>query len=180
MADYETLFPGRFLKSVDLAERDATVTIKTVVGEEIDGKQKVIITFEGTKKQFVCNRTNAEAIRLIHGRELNDWLGKRITLGRVMMKDPFGGDDAPDIGALRVKGSPDLAQAITAEVKRGRKTLKISVKPTGGKPATAKPATNGKVAAPAKPAASSEPTDEEKEQILENERASAAADGLPS
>lgn len=173
MADYETLFPGRFLKSADLAERDATVTIKTVVGEEIDGKLKVLISFEGTKKQFVCNRTNAEAIRLCHGRELNEWVGKRITLGRVMMKDPFGGDDAPEIGAIRVKGSPDLAQAISAEVKRGRKTLKISVRPTGGKPlAAAKP--NGKAAA------SSEPSEEEKAAILEKERAAAAADGFPT
>lgn len=174
MADYEALFPSRFLKSADLAERDATVAIKSVASEEIDGKDKVIMSFEGTKKQFVCNRTNAEAIRLMLGRDYTTWIGHRITLGRIMMKDPFGGDDAPDIGAIRVRGSPEIDKPMTAEVKRGRKTLKISVRPTGGgKPAAKAPAPgNGK--------ASGEPSEEEKAAILQREREQAATEGFPN
>lgn len=174
MADYETLFPGRFLKSADLAARDATVTIKSVAGEEIDGKDKVVISFEGTKKQWVCNRTGAEALKLMFGRETNGWLGKKVTLYRMMMKDPFGGDDAPEIGAVRVRGSPEIDKPMSAEVKRGRKTLKISVKPTGKAPA--KPAANGKPAT----AKSGEPSEEEKAAAIAAEHAQSASDGLPS
>lgn len=173
MADYETLFPGRFLKSADLAARDATVTIKSVVGEEIDGKDKVVISFEGTKKQWVCNRTGAEALKLMFGRETNGWLGKKVTLYRMMMKDPFGGDDAPEIGAIRVRGSPEIDKPMSAEVKRGRKTLKISVRPTGNGAAK----TNGNGKATTKPA---EPTEEEKAAAIAAEFRQSEEDGLPS
>lgn len=174
MADYETLFPGRFLKSADLAARDATVTIKAVVGEEIDGKDKVVISFEGTKKQWVCNRTGAEALKLMFGRETNGWLGKKVTLYRMMMKDPFGGDDAPEIGAIRVRGSPEIDKPMSADVKRGRKTLKISVRPTGKPPAAAaKPNGtangNGQHAATTQTPAPSEPSPEDLAEIARRE-----------
>lgn len=172
--DYEVLFPGRFLKGADLAGKETTATIKSIVGEEIDGKVKAIIAFEGAKKQFVCNRTNAEAIRLILGRETNAWIGKRITLAGVTMKDPFGDGE---VCALRVVGSPDLTQPLSAEVKRGRKTLNIKVRPTGkpaakgnGKPAAAAPV------ASAQPTTNGEPSEEEKQAILAAELAQAEQD----
>jgi hypothetical protein len=116
------------------------------------------------------------------GRETNGWLGRKVTLYRMMMKDPFGGDDAPEIGAIRVRGSPEIDKPMTAEVKRGRKTLKISVRPTGT-PAAAK--SNGKPAATPAPSsptatASSEPTEEEKAAIAAAEFEAAKADGLPT
>jgi hypothetical protein len=166
--DYEELFPGRFLKAADLKGQAATVAIKSVVGEEIDGKDKCLVSFEGAKKQLVCNRTNAEAIKLMFGRNTDGWIGKRVTLFPVQIKDPFGDGDTI---ALRVVGSPEIDKPMSAEVKRGRKTLKISVRPTG-KPA---PKSNGKPAA--KPA---EMTDEEKAAAVEQERQQAAREGFPT
>lgn len=173
--DYETLFPGRFLKGADL-KGETTAEIKSIVGEEIDGKFKAIISFVGAKKQFVCNRTNAEAIKLMLGRETNGWIGKRITLAGVKMADPFSSDGA-EVCALRVIGSPEIDKPMSAEVKRGRKTLNIRVRPTGkaapksgnGKPAGAvqKPAE----AAPAPSSPTPEMTDEEKAEILARENA---------
>jgi hypothetical protein len=178
--DYEVLFPGRFLKGADLAGKESTAEIKSIAGEEIDGKFKAIISFVGAKKQFVCNRTNAEAIRLCLGRETNNWIGKRITLAGVVMKDPFGDGE---ICALRVVGSPEISQPLTAEVKRGRKTLNIKVRPTGAKPAAKG---NGKVAGaaqapapsstPAPAPASSEPTEEEKQAAIAAEFAQSEQD----
>lgn len=169
--DYETLFPGRFIKAVDLKGKDVTLTIASIAAEEIDGKTKAVITFEGTKKQLVLNRTNAEAVKLMFGRETNDWLGKRITIYPATIQDAFGG--GADIPATRVRGSPDISKPASAAVQRGRKTLKVSVVPTG-KPA-AKPATNGKH--PPKPA---EPSAEEQAEIAANEFKQAADEGLPS
>lgn len=169
--DYEELFPGRFLKAADLKGQAATVAIKSVIGEEIDGKDKCIISFEGAKKTLVCNRTNAEAIKLMFGRNTDGWIGKRVTLFPVQIKDPFGDGDTI---ALRVIGSPEIEKTLSAEVKRGRKTLKISVKPTGKAPA--KPAANGKPAT----AKSGEPSEEEKAAAIAAEHAQSASDGLPS
>lgn len=161
--DYEILFPGRFIKSVDLKGRDVTLVIASVKAEEIEDKPKAILTFEGTKKAMVMNRTNAEAIKLMFGRETEQWLGKRITIFPAAMKDPFGDGE---ITAIRVRGSPDITEAKSATIQRGRKTLKVSVRPTGkgaapasnGKGATA-PAAASAPASPA-PAAGQEPPDD--------------------
>jgi hypothetical protein len=175
--DYETLFPGRFLKGVDL-KGPVTAVIKDTVGEEIDGKLKAVISFEGAKKQFVCNRTNAEAIRLMFGRDTTAWVGHRITLAAIEMPDPFSGGTAT-ITPLRVIGSPEIDKPMSAEVKRGRKTLKIAVKPTGTKPAAKNG--NGKPAGAAQTAPkASEPSEEEKQQILEQERRQADSEQEPS
>ncbi|MGH9811512.1 MAG: hypothetical protein ACRD4T_00100 [Candidatus Acidiferrales bacterium] len=143
MADYEELFPGRFLKSADLKGKPFTLTISSISTEEIDGKVKALVTFEGAKKQWVMNRTGAEAIKLMFGRDYDTWIGKRITIHPVMIKDPFGDGD---VGAIRVKGSPEIDKAASATVQRGRKTIRVAVVPTG-QAAAKQPAPNGNGAA---------------------------------
>lgn len=167
MADYETLYPGRFIRAADLKGKDVTMVIVGVVAEEIDGKAKAVMTFEGTKKSLVLNRTNAEAVRLMFGRETDDWLGKRVTIFPAVIKDPFGDGE---VGAIRVRGSPDIAKAAEATVQRGRKTIRVSVMPTG-RPAAA-PKGNGK--APPRP---TEMSAEEKAAAIAKEHA--MAEGEP-
>jgi hypothetical protein len=128
MSDYETLFPGRFLKAADFDGRDVTYTIRTVRAEAIEDKDKAILTFSEVKKSMVMNRTNAEAIKLMFGRETNDWVGRRVTFFPAGMADPFTGER---IIAIRVRGSPDIKAPASAIVKRGRKDIKVSVVPTG-------------------------------------------------
>jgi hypothetical protein len=137
---YEELFPSRFLRSVDLKGRDATVTIKAIKGEEIEEKMKAIVSFHETKRQWVLNRTNAEALKLMWGPECDDWLNKKVTLYPAAMKDPFGDGE---ITAIRVRGSPEITKAMNAVIQRGRKTIKVAVIPTGKKGAAsaAKPKT---------------------------------------
>lgn len=125
--DYEKLFPGRFLKSAEMDGRDWTLEIKGIRSEEIDGKPKAILSFNGTKKEVVMNRTNAEALKLMFGRETNDWIGKRVTLFPATIADPFNGGTTK---AIRVRGSPDISKPASAEVQRGRKTIKVQVVPT--------------------------------------------------
>ena len=145
-----------------------TLTITSIAAEEIDGKTKAVVTFDGTKKQLVLNRTNAEAVKLMFGRETNDWLGKRVTIYPATIQDAFGG--GADIPATRVRGSPDITKPMSASIQRGRKTLRVAVQPTG-KPAPKNG--NGK-------AAPKEPTEEEKAAIAAAEFAQADQDGLPT
>lgn len=126
--DYEKLFPGRFIKSVDLEGRDVTLEVKAVRSEEIDGKAKAVLSFQGTKKEMVMNRTNAEAIKLMFGRETDNWIGKKITVFPATIADPFNGGTTT---AIRVRGSPHISKAATATVQRGKKSIKVSVAPTG-------------------------------------------------
>lgn len=126
--DYETLFPGRFIKSVDLKGRDVTLTVRAIRAEDIDGKPKAIVTFDGTKKELVLNRTNAEAVKLMFGRETDNWLGKRLTIYPATIPDPFQGGSTT---AIRVRGSPDITKPASATIQRGRKSIKVSVVPTG-------------------------------------------------
>lgn len=137
--DYEKLFPGRFIKSADLDKRAVNLEIKAVRSEEIDGKAKAILSFRGTKKELVMNRTNAESIKLMFGRETDNWIGKRITVYPATIADPFNGGTT---SAIRVSGSPDISQPATATVQRGKKTIRVSVQPTrSGKPGNSAPST---------------------------------------
>jgi len=139
--DYEELFPGRFVKAADLKGRDVTLVIAGIRAEKIDDKMKAIMSFDGAGKELVLNRTNAEAVKLMFGRDTAAWIGRRLTIFPATIKDPFGDGE---VLALRVRGSPDIAKAMQAEVKRGRKTIRVAVAPTGQqqKPAQ-KPKQNG-------------------------------------
>lgn len=91
---YKLLYPSTYLSSADLLEKDVTLTIKRVVVEELrsegGSEDKPVVYFEetaakakstGTKeKRLVLNKTNATTIASIHGNEVDDWKGKRITL----------------------------------------------------------------------------------------------------
>ncbi len=167
--DYETLFPGRFIKSADLKGKDVNLVVRGVRAEKIDDKVKAVVTFEGTPKEWVLNRTNAEALKLCFGRDTDDWLGKMITIYPATIKDPFADGD---ISAIRVRGSPDIVKAMSATVQRGRKTIKVSVVPTGTK--AQRPPSNGN----GKRHLVAEPTPEEAAEIVATEKAQSAAEGL--
>ena len=120
--DYELLFPGRFLKSVEFKGQDVTLTIASLRLEELEGdsgkKMKAIVSFRETKKEWVMNRTNAECIKAMFGRETNAWIGKRVTLFPDAYTDPF----TKKLGtAIRVKGSPEIRDSVNASFKLGRK-----------------------------------------------------------
>jgi hypothetical protein len=85
----ELLFPSLYLKAADLQElaagRDVVVTIEKVVLDELvmrggARKKKGVIHLRGKEKMLVLNRTNAELIAGMYGRDTDAWLGKPIAL----------------------------------------------------------------------------------------------------
>ena len=83
--DVELLFPSRYLKACDLQGRDATVTIVHVELGELtmrggSTKKRGVITLAKTEKLLVLNRTNAESIVKLYGRDTDKWIGRAITL----------------------------------------------------------------------------------------------------
>jgi hypothetical protein len=84
--DVRSLFDKAYLYAYDLQGRDVTVTIVKVVGGTLqctDGSKKKVpvLFFQGAKKGFGTNITNARTIAAMYGTFDSDkWIGKRITL----------------------------------------------------------------------------------------------------
>ncbi len=89
-------------------------------------KDKGIVFFNETPRGLVLCKTNAMLAAAMFGDDTNAWLGKRITLFAMDVK--VGPEMKPGI---RIKGSPDLKQAMTVEIKLPkRKAFKMQLVPT--------------------------------------------------
>lgn len=74
------VFTGATLKAADLQGREPTVTIATVEAKKFNDGPKLVITFVGKEKAFICNKTNANRIAFAHGTNTDNWVGKQIQL----------------------------------------------------------------------------------------------------
>ena len=102
--DYDQLYPGRFLKAGEFLGKKVTLTITDADIEELageDGKPKIkaIISFDETEKKLVACKTNGICLKEMFGKELANWIGKRVTL----FPDVWNGEPC-----IRVWGSPDI------------------------------------------------------------------------
>jgi hypothetical protein len=77
---------SNFIEHGDLDGREITLTIASVAApgsvtradkSKID---KPVLYFEKTRKGFVLNKTNMRLIRMLHGNEMDRWVGKDISL----------------------------------------------------------------------------------------------------
>jgi len=132
--DVRLLYPSLYLGAAGLHGKDAVLTIRRLVVEELKtdrgSERKPILYFEETKakaekagspekeKRLVLNKTNAMTIAKIHGNEVDGWRGKRITIFatqaqsfgktvdciRVRDTEPAAGDAASEPSATAVGG----------------------------------------------------------------------------
>jgi len=117
---YEEMFPGRFLKAGLFCGRDVTLTIagfERYDSESKDGgvEERVAIAFRETPRQLAVNQTNGQCIKAMFGAP-DAWVGKRVTLYPTTTQ--LGTET---VEAIRVRGSPDLAQDMTCTVKLKKK-----------------------------------------------------------
>ena len=82
----ETLFPSRYLKAHDLENGEEILTIVSVSMESMRNPkggadvEKPVVTFEGLERGLILNRTNADIISRLFGKNLDDWRGRSVTL----------------------------------------------------------------------------------------------------
>lgn len=104
---YDQLYPGRFIKAAELLGKKITLTLADVELDELQGddgkKVKCIVSFKETEKKLVACKTNGLSIKEMFGKNIADWLGKRITI----FEDIWNGEPC-----IRVWGSPDIAEEI--------------------------------------------------------------------
>lgn len=86
---------GKYLKYQELDSKDWTFTIKEFAKENLgkDGEHEMkwILYFEEMEKGLALNATNGKTICKLYGDEMDEWVGKRVTL---YAKDDieFGGE----------------------------------------------------------------------------------------
>lgn len=102
------VFPSKYLAASDLQGRHVTVTIDYVEVHDVDDGQKPAVYFKGKQKALLANKTNTRSIAELHGDEMDNWTGKRITLystpvlfqGRtvpaIRVAAPSGGSPKPE------------------------------------------------------------------------------------
>ena len=115
---FDQLYAGRFLKAGELLGKKVTLTISDVDLEELQGddgakKAKAIISFKESEKKLVSCKTNGICLKEMYGKELANWIGKRVTI----FEDLWNGEPC-----IRVFGSPDIAEdmEITIQLPRRR------------------------------------------------------------
>ena len=76
--DYEKAFESRFIRPCDLDGKEWTLTLASYRVESLPSKfgpkrPRGIVGFQGARKEWVVNRTNAECLRGMWGRETDAW-----------------------------------------------------------------------------------------------------------
>jgi len=103
---------NRYVAAFELGGKDVTLKIKSAGSASVEGKngskRKLIIQFEGAKKPFLANATNCKTIAAMYGTDVENWVGKSITLFPTTTASPDG-----VVECIRVRpvagGTPDTA-----------------------------------------------------------------------
>lgn len=127
--NFDQLYPGRFIKAGELLGKKVPVTITAVDLEELvgdAGKQvKAVLSFAETQKRLVLCKTNGICVREMFGKQIADWIGKRI----VLFEDVWNGEPC-----TRIWGSPDIESDMQVEVALPRrKPFKRTLRATAPK-----------------------------------------------
>ena len=135
-------FKGEYLTAVGFDGQTPTLTIDHVQlvdleGEDGQARSKPVVYFREDSPGWVLCKTTAQALSAMFGAETDRWTGKRVTLHAIEVQ--VGAERKPGI---RVKGSPDLTQPVTFELRMPRKkpqkvTLVPTEAPASGKKLTA-------------------------------------------
>lgn len=114
---------SQFVAAVEIGDATPTLTIDSVrvaLVESMDpGKgaaDKLVIYFREARRGWIVNVTNATLISTMFGDNVQEWVGKRVTLKVEPVR--FGGNTLPGI---RVAGSPDIPHTMQATIKMPRK-----------------------------------------------------------
>ena len=122
--DWEVLFPGEFLRGVDIDGHRPTVKIARLYRKTVRGKKHPVAELEGKDRKWKINFTNGLCMATMFGPKAKKWVGKRVTLCAEMVT-AFGKTKP----AIRVYGSPEIDKEIEVYKDLGdfapiRRTLK--------------------------------------------------------
>ena len=97
------VFKSASLKAADIAGREVALTISGFKSQDFDDGTKLILSFQETEKDLICNKTNANTIRDMYGSTIDNWVGKQIVL--IQSQTDYGGKQVPCI-RVKIGGAP--------------------------------------------------------------------------
>ena len=90
----EQAFPSKWLKSADVPPTGVDVTIVKVEQEEVDygdgPKLATNVTLAEMPKPLGLNATNWDSIESLHGKDSDEWIGKKVRLYSTKTRNPSG------------------------------------------------------------------------------------------
>lgn len=101
-------FPSAYLRAADLNGKRIRINIDRVDMEDFGGDHKPVLSFVGTDKKMVLNKTNSGEIVDAYGDETDHWHGKLIELYEARVE--FQGKK---VAAIRVNAMLHAAPAAT-------------------------------------------------------------------
>lgn len=105
---------SEFLRAEDIGTNFWTATISNVDMKNFDdGSRKLFILFNELDKGLVLNKTNADTVGELYGRNTDNWLGKQVML--FTMPVDYQGKK---VQAIRLR-APATAQSIPAKANGG-------------------------------------------------------------
>jgi hypothetical protein len=116
--DVRAMFEREFLGAWDLQGRDVTVEIERVQAAELflrdanAKKKKPVVSFKGTEKKLVLNKTNSETIATMYGYDTRKWVGQKVTLYPTTARC---GRETVDAIRVRPKVPQGRAQAVESQ-----------------------------------------------------------------
>lgn len=121
LTNYGELYPGRFIKAVDLGKNKTVLTIDRVVADSLEGdrgvERKVIVIFREIPQAWVMSKINGTCLKAMFGTDVRAWSGKRVCLFATDQIMPMPTAKGDDRYCIRVYGSPDLERDVTVEFK---------------------------------------------------------------
>jgi hypothetical protein len=107
--DANTMLAGKYLNASDLKGRPVRVTIASVTEARFrDGTSKLVLSFEGARKQLALNKTNLRAVIAVLGTyQTEQWIGQRLTLQPEKVE--FGGQLVDGLRVAAPPAQPRLA-----------------------------------------------------------------------
>ena len=102
---------GTNLRAEDVLGREFNVVISNFEMQEMnDGKMKPVIQFEKATKGLVLNATRKETMKILYGKQTEDWIGKPIVICHGTTS--FQGKE---VGTIVIQGPPQtVPQAVAA------------------------------------------------------------------
>jgi len=102
---------GRFLSAAvcdEIELWDEPLTIENVEVRELQGRKKLVVSFDGMTVLLVLNRTNAMILAQAFGEETDNWKGKSIVLKKT--KRSFRGKLVDAIEVQPIEEEQDLSK----------------------------------------------------------------------
>ena len=105
-------YDGNYLAGVDFADGQETeLKVKgvrapnTVVAKDKTSIEDPILVFDKTEREMILNKTNYYIIKLLHGPNATDWLGKTVTVGKRYLKNFMGATNVPCLRIIPPTGT---------------------------------------------------------------------------